>query len=163
MKLEEFSELRLPELERVQAVIEEIKNSGVFLDPFNIAKHNRIEYALVPITEPFALSIPNKLGKYTMYISSLVDRYSQKILCYHELGHVLCENIPNVYLFDHTIDHESEFLANYFAANFLPILSRMNIDPETSIEDVNDYITSLIIPSAHNLIYEVKDTKALLK
>ena len=146
MKLDLFPTTHRDGLEKVHSMVKEIRNSGIVLDPFNIAKHYGIETAFIPIMEPPALSIPDDYGKYTMYISNLVDRYSQKILGYHELGHVLCENLPRVHLFDHTIDHESEFLANYFVAGFLPIFSRIKFTGSTQIEDINTYVSSLIIP-----------------
>ena len=146
MELELFPATHREALKKVHEKVKEIKDSGIIIDPFNIAKHYGIETAFIPIIEPPALSIPNDYGKYTMYISSLVDKYSQKILVYHELGHVLCENIPRIHLFDHTIDHESEFLANYFVAGFLPIFSRTKLTGSTQIEDINTYVSSLIIP-----------------
>lgn len=135
-------------IEPVEKVVRDIKNKGILIDPFNIAKYYGIDVRFITTTgDAPAFSIPSfdDSSKYTMFISKDVDRYSKKILCYHELGHLLCEGQPGVYLFDHTIDHESEFTANYFAASFLPIFSRMIITDDTTIEDANEYVSSLII------------------
>jgi Zn-dependent peptidase ImmA (M78 family) len=130
-------------------VLRVIRENRSVIDPFEIAKWLKVDVLFTHTYNAPAFTIPSLSEdneyKYTMFISKDVDRYSQKILCYHELGHIVCEGKPGPCLFDHTIDPESEFIANYFAAGFLPIFSRVKFSKNTTLEEVNAYVSSLIV------------------
>lgn len=123
----------------------EVRAHNIPFDPFAIAKYKDIEVAFIHIDNPYAITIPDPItNKLTIYISNEVDRYSQKFLCYHELGHILCEGCYNVHLFDHTIDHESEFIANIFASCFLPFSEGFDFFNGATVEEFNKFIVSKI-------------------
>lgn len=58
----------------------------------------------------------------TIFLSSKLDKYSQKIVCAHELGHVLLHNKERLNLFDikDQADSFTEYEANIFAIELLP-------------------------------------------
>lgn len=123
-----------------------IRNSVKVIDPFYIAKQYNIDVSFIDMDKPFAFNQYNPLSRrYTIYISNAVDRYSSKILCAHELGHIFCERPQAVSLFDHEIDPVSEFIANSFASLIIPFDARFKLDDDTTIEDYNDFVTSLIL------------------
>lgn len=123
-----------------------IRNSVKVIDPFYIAKQYNIDVSFIDMDKPFAFNQYNPLSRrYTIYISNAVDRYSSKILCAHELGHIFCERPQAVSLFDREIDSISEFIANSFASLIVSFDARFKLDDDTTIEDYNDFVTSLIL------------------
>lgn len=142
MKVSELSE---EVLHNIDSLVKEIKQSVNVLDPFVICQAFGIDYCFIDIDEPLAYNHYNPLKKrYDIYISGSVDKYSSKILCYHELEHIFRERSHYVCLFDQEIDPESEFYANYFTSQFLPIFSRQKITPNTNIEAINEYVSTQI-------------------
>lgn len=123
-----------------------IRNSVKVIDPFYIAKKYNIDVSFIDMDKPYAFNQYNPLSqRYTIYISNAVDRYSSKILCAHELGHIFCEKPQAVSLFDHEIDPVSEFIANSFASLIVPFDARFKLEDDTTIEDYNNFVTSLIL------------------
>lgn len=123
-----------------------LKNNYIVLDPFKIASDYGIKYHFVPTTRPYAFTAPNPItNKPEIYISENVTPLSKKILCYHELGHIFCESQNDAHLFTGKIDHESEFLANFFVLQFLPeLLEHKNVMGSTDIRAINKYMTFCI-------------------
>ena len=123
-----------------------IRNSVKFIDPFYIAKQYNIDVSFIDMDKPYAFNQYNPLSqRYTIYISNAVDRDSSKILCAHELGHIFCEKPQAVSLFDHEIEPVSEFIANSFASLIVPFDARFKLEDDSTIEDYNDFVTSLIL------------------
>lgn len=127
--------------DRINKIVRYLKSNKILIDPFYIAKYFDIDVSFIPMMSPYAMTNYNPLSNsFSIYIADDVDRYSQKILCYHELGHILCEGKHPTYLFDGTIDHESEFTANLFMSNFLPVFSRLDIKKTTDIKAINKFV-----------------------
>lgn len=123
-----------------------VRNSVRVIDPFYIAKRYGIDVSLIEMDEPYAFTNYNPSSiTYAIYISSKVDRYSRKILCAHELGHIFCGKPQAVNLFSHEIDPLSEFVANSFASLIVPFDSRFVVTDDTTIEEYNKFVVSLII------------------
>jgi Zn-dependent peptidase ImmA (M78 family) len=117
---------------------------GFFCTSF--CKKYNIDVSFIDMDKPYAFNQYNPLSqRYTIYISNAVDRYSSKILCAHELGHIFCEKPQAVSLFDHEIDPVSEFIANSFASLIVPFDARFKLEDDTTIEDYNNFVTSLIL------------------
>ncbi len=139
------SDLSNDVISEIDTLVQYIKKSVSVIDPFVICQKFGIDYCFIDIDEPLAYNHFNPLkNRYDIYISGNVDKYSAKILCYHELGHILRERSQYVSLFNHEIDPESEFYANYFTSQFLPIFSRQTITQDTNIEAINEYVTCQI-------------------
>lgn len=121
-----------------------LKAEGV-INPYIICQKHNIDYSFIDIESPLAYTAYNAIrGGFDIYISNKVDNYSAKILCYHELGHIFCESPHAVSLFDHQIDPNSEFIANFFASLMIPVAERFTINSDTSIEEFNEYISKQI-------------------
>lgn len=130
---------------RIRDTASMIRNSISVIDPFYIAKQFNIDVSYIRMDEPYAFKQYNPVSeKYSIYISNTVDRYSQKILCAHELGHIFCEEPQAVSLFDHQIDPVSEYIANAFASLIVPFGSRFELTVDSTIEEFNEYVSSLI-------------------
>lgn len=124
----------------------QIRNSVSVIDPFHIAEKYGVEVSFIDMNEPYAFNNYNPTTRtYTIYISNMVDRYSSKILCAHELGHIFCEKPQAVNLFDHKIDSVSEYIANTFASMLVPFDARFNLEDDTTIEEYNEFVASLIL------------------
>lgn len=127
-----------------------IRNSVSVIDPFHIAAEYGIGVSFIDMDEPYAFNNYNPTTQtFTIYISNMVDRYSSKILCAHELGHIFCEKPQAVNLFDHQIDPVSEFVANTFASMLVPFDARFNLKDDTTIEEYNEFVASLILKKIH--------------
>ena len=147
------SEFPAKKAERINYVVNYIKGLGLPLDPLIIANHFGVEVNFIKgQRHPLAFTAPIvTTNKAAIYLSDDVDKYSKKILLFHELGHILCNGRCETYLFDHTIDHEGEYMANMFMASFLPVLANKEITDNTDILAVNRYISTKIrIPSKHS-------------
>ncbi len=116
--------------------------------PFALAKILNVQIRLAPLVDnvPGFLenSIPNHSA--TIYINSLIDSYSQKIVCAHELGHLLLHNAEDSYqLFDADINAISEFEANLFVQLLLPqVFARTSTKDFKTISDFNKFVSSQI-------------------
>lgn len=118
-----------------------LKNNNFILDPFKIASDYGVPVHFIPLIRPFAFTARDPMGKPEIYIADDVTDESLQILGYHELGHVFCEKNYDTSLFNHTIDHESEFTANMFMLQFLPEVLRNNtLNENTDIRAINRYV-----------------------
>ena len=143
MKINDFSKWKLFS---IWYKATKIRTTTKIIDPFYIAKEYNIDVSFIDMDEPYAFNQYNPLSRrYTIYISNAVDKYSAKILCAHELGHIFCEKPQAVNLFDHKIDPVSEFTANCFASFLVPFDARFTLKDDTTIEDYNDFVASLIL------------------
>ncbi len=142
LKLSDFPDETLESVARTADII---KERGIY-NPFILASLLGYDCSFIDIIKPFALTTTSNNSK-NIYISNSVSGYSKKILCFHELGHILCEANHDACLFDPEIDQESEFTANLFTSHFLPIFSRIRntITPETTLEYLNKYVAAQII------------------
>lgn len=143
MKIKKFSKIKqyLIWLKAMQ-----IRKSVDIIDPFRIAEQNNIDVSFIDMISPPAFNNYNpQTNSYSIYISNNVDRFSAKILCAHELGHIFCDSPKEVTLFDHKIDPASEFIANSFASYIVPFDSRFKVTRNTTIEDYNEFVSSLIL------------------
>lgn len=129
--------------ERILEEVEKVKRMGLS-DPFEIARALDIEVVFTEIK--FAPAFFNRSridNKTTIYISSNTNSYAKRLLCSHELGHILCEDYETD-LFDHRIDPESEFIANSFAMliddGILDKSVRSEITVNTDVENINNFI-----------------------
>lgn len=142
MKIRDFSKWKLF---RIKLKAMQIRKSVKVIDPFYIAAKNNIDVSFIDMEHPYAFKTLNpQTNTYTIYISNLVDKYSSKILCAHELGHIFCEGPAEVSLFDHKIDPVSEYIANTFAAMLVPYDVRFKISDDTTIEDFNAFTVNQI-------------------
>ena len=142
MKIIDFS---VAEATRITAICDFIKSQVEVVDPYLIAQRYGIAVSFCDIEASLAYSFFDNLEeRFCIYISNKVDSFSANILCFHELGHIFCEGDAVVNLFDTELDPHSEFVANFFAATFLPLDNRFEINDDATIEDFNRHIASHI-------------------
>lgn len=79
----------------------------------------------------------------TIFISSKVSSYAQKIICAHELGHILLQKNQTLSLFDsdNPANSLSEYEANIFAIELLPQIYTGTKDYKSlSTKELYDYM-----------------------
>lgn len=94
-------------------------------NPFIISEILGIHCSTINVKYIDAFSEKNNNGINTIYISSSFGYYYQKILCAHELGHILLHQREALHLFEGDkcqINNikEKEYEANVFAMNLMP-------------------------------------------
>lgn len=116
-------------------------------DPFFVAKSLGIEISFLDFNEDILAFSERKnahdIGR--IYINKNLGAYSQKLLCTHELGHLLLHDICENTFFDSDIEPLKEYEANYFTMTFTP---QIFINPDISnfsVETFNDYVTHRIL------------------
>jgi Zn-dependent peptidase ImmA (M78 family) len=127
---------------RILFVVNKLRKLGYSDDPYKIAKDYNIDVTFTKL-KGLALSFYNKIiGQYQIFINQDMSKESKRILCFHELGHIFCEDIGEANLYNHRLDPVSDFTANAFMLCFIPSISNgLNLQRETPIESVNKYIT----------------------
>ncbi len=115
-------------------------------DPFYLARLLGIKVTFLDFNEDIpAFSERRSLSdRGNIYINQNFGSYSQKILCAHELGHLLLHGVCESTFFDSDIEPLKEYEANYFTAILLPQIINKKEVLDYSAEDLNEYITSLV-------------------
>lgn len=112
-------------------------------DPFYIARCLGIEITFLDFNEylPAFSERRNRYDRGRIYINKNFGTYTRKILCAHELGHLLLHDVCESTFFDSDIEPEKEYEANYFVALLMPqiILSENALD--FPVETFNAYIS----------------------
>jgi Zn-dependent peptidase ImmA (M78 family) len=148
MTIKEFPAVKK---EKILKEANHLKNNNFILDPFKIAKDHGIPVHFIPLIRPFAFTARDPWGKPEIYITEDATEESKIILGYHELGHVFCEGNYDTSLFNHTIDHESEFTANMFMLQFVPeVMKNKTLNENTDIRALNRYIGLKIRRNTHD-------------
>ncbi|MBR5129202.1 MAG: ImmA/IrrE family metallo-endopeptidase [Firmicutes bacterium] len=89
-------------------------------NPFLILKYLQIECSFVNTQYTNAFLTKDTNGNSTVYISNSLGKYYQKILCAHELGHILLHPKHALHLFGESKDDQLEYEANLFALSLMP-------------------------------------------
>lgn len=139
----EISALRYKKITTVVANCKKLLNTN---DPFKICKLLGINVRSVPLSLGLcgfvdvkqipADTFNHKNGQLctvdaTIFLSTALDSYSQKIVCAHELGHVLVQYNESLNLFESNSENSKikEYEANLFAIELLPqIYTDSNVD-----------------------------------
>lgn len=141
----------LDKFNNVQSMVHYVRTHSTIIDPFIIADNYNISVSFVDMNKPYAFNVYNpESNTYSIYISNQVDKYSAKILCAHELGHIFCEKLKTPSLFDHKQDPVSEYTANLFASGIVPFSTRFKQVENTTIEEFNEFVESLIYKKNNN-------------
>ena len=129
-------------LEEIYLLAHEARSHSWLKNPIDIAEALGYKVILSNLKEIPAFCDYNS-GE--IYISNAADKYSQQILCAHELGHLILDNCNSVSLFDETIDSESEVEANAFAYYLYPkAFVRLNNEDISTGRKFNRFVASLI-------------------
>jgi len=125
-------------------------------DPFYIAHYLGIEVTFSDFNENLYAFSERKdyYDRGRIYINKHLGSYVQKVLCSHELGHLLLHDVCEHSFFDSDIEPEKEYEANYFTAMLMPqIIINENV-LDFPIEIFNEYIT-------HRVMYASQLEKAV--
>lgn len=134
-------------LQTIEKFVSSLADNYTNRNPFHIANCHGIEYHFVDFNkDPAALSVrqhPKDAG--TIYIDQSFGSYSRKILCAHELGHLLFHRKDDNNLFDKSFNPIKEYEANYFTVLLLPQLMIHTDLSKLSITELNDYVYQAVI------------------
>lgn len=131
----------------VRKLIEYCKSTN---DPFEIARKLNITVNITELDNVKAFSEKiNPLSIGTIYISKYVkSNYARKILCAHELGHLIMHsNTTETYvynMFDKKLNRQREYQANYFAAALLKQQMDLKQISKLSIDELNNLISTKV-------------------
>lgn len=131
----------------IAKIVSMLKEKFIIMDPFYIAKSLGIEVSFLNFnTDILAFSERKDLkDRGRIYINNLLGGYSKKLLCTHELGHLLLHGLCENTFFDSKIEPLKEYEANCFTMMFTPqIFIRDNVF-DLSVEDFNTYVTYRIL------------------
>lgn len=121
----------------IKSTVKTLTNLLDTTDPFKICKLMGIRINLVPLTPNLSGFVnvdkteantlnPQKHSLYipsaTIFLSNSLNPYSQKIVCAHELGHIVLQKNNELNLFDtsNPQDNLAEHEANIFAIELMP-------------------------------------------
>lgn len=115
-------------------------------DPFFIAKQLGIRVIFEELTDNVKAFITKDSYGPMIFIHKSADSLSQKILCFHEIGHFVNDDIGLIPdFFDIQIDQKKEYLANVFTSILYPqATAHLKADSHTDIKVINAYFDSLI-------------------
>jgi len=109
----------------IRTIVEKIYKHCGTRDPFLIAEGLNINCSTISLSGALGISdISKATDKATIYLSSNLDSYAKKIICAHELGHLLLHRDIGVNLFTSDGDKDDiiEYEANVFALELMPHL-----------------------------------------
>lgn len=109
-------------------------------NPFKIAELLGIRCKFVEMKGVKAFSLKSEQdGNGVIFIKNDIGSFSQRILCAHELGHLILHEEENNLFSSNEYNKEKEAEANYFVTLLLP--SIMLVNPmELSDSELNEYI-----------------------
>ena len=139
-------------MKKALSIVKRIESEGE-INPFRLAEKNNIDIVTTQIVYVPAFYNRSLIDdSVTIFISDNTNSYAKKMLCWHELGHIFCEN-HDTDLFDHRINPVSEFTANFFMIHFMPeLFSRQPITKDTKIENINKCIALKVATNNKNTI-----------
>lgn len=105
-------------LEEIYSLAHEARSKSAIKNPTDIAKALGYNIIISDSLREIPAFCNHELRE--IYISDAADKYSQQILCAHELGHLILDKYESPSLFDETIDSECEVEANTFAYYLYP-------------------------------------------
>ena len=130
-------------IKEIESIAMSARDHSPIKNPIDIAQALGYEVILTKLSNDAPAFVLLDRGQ--IFISNTVDRYSQQILCAHELGHLLLDNCNSVSLFDEAIDCISEFEANVFAYYLYPkAFSRLDFEKNDTIGKFNRFVASQI-------------------
>lgn len=116
-------------------------------DPFHIARSLGIEISFLDFNDDILAFSERKdiYDRGRIYINKNLGSYTQKVLCAHELGHLVFHDTCESTFFDSDIEPLKEYEANYFTAILMPqIVINENI-LDFSVEKFNEYLTHRVL------------------
>lgn len=142
----EISRKRYKEIKRRLARI--VKYCGT-RDPFEIAKKMDISCTILPLEGLLGAS---DISKASICLSKHLDNYARKIICAHELGHIILHREESLNLFrnDRNETDIIEYEANLFAMELLPQIKTKRY-LELSKEELQRYIEKKIVMNMYTL------------
>lgn len=145
-----ISQLPQANMLKVLSAIPTIENTG-YKDPFDVAKALGVRVVFTRIRCVPAFYQRDKLsGIATIFIERTKNPFVRKILCWHELGHILTDD-STINLFNHKSNAIDEFTANSIAIHFMNGLINDNYyDEDTKIENINKYISLKVAANGRN-------------
>lgn len=125
-------------------------------DPFHIAHSLGIEISFLDFNDDIAAfsERKNTCDKGRIYINKNFGSYTQKVLCAHELGHLIFHDVCENTFFDSDIEPLKEYEANYFTAILMPQIVINEKVLDFPVETFNEYIT-------HRVLYASKLEKVI--
>jgi Zn-dependent peptidase ImmA (M78 family) len=133
--------------EDIKSIVSMLLNKFHNRDPFHIARSLGIEISFLDFNEDI-LAFSERRDSFDrgrIYINNNMGAYVKKVLCAHELGHMLLHDICETTFFDSDIEPLKEYEANYFTAILMPqIVTNKNV-LDFSVETFNEYVTHRIL------------------
>lgn len=130
----------------IQQVVSILLNKYHNRDPFAIARNMGVEYSFLNFENNLAAfsECKNDKDHGRIYINQKYGSYARKILCGHELGHLLLHREYGETFFDAEIEPEKEYEANYFVAMLLPYIITNDSILNFPMEAFNKYIAERV-------------------
>lgn len=134
------------ECNKISSICQNLLSLTNTKNPIDIAQSIGVTIRFVNLTEAFGFVDKGKdIEDSTIYINDELDKYSKKIICAHELGHLFTDTSDAPSLFDTSIDSVSEFYANYFVKCLMPqVFVFAALDKYETFDDFNRYVSSCI-------------------
>ncbi len=125
---------------QIQKKVDFIVNLCDSRNPFKIAELLGIRCEFVEMKDVEAFSLKSEQdGNGVIFIKNSMGSFSQRILCAHELGHLILHEEENNLFCSNEYNTEKEAEANYFVTLLLP--SIMLVNPiQLSDSELNEYI-----------------------
>ena len=145
-----ISQLPKQKMLKVLSAIPTIENTG-HKDPFEVAKALGVNVRFTRIKCVPAFYQRDRLsGIATIFIDKTKNPFVRKILCWHELGHILTDD-SSLNLFSHKGNAIDEFAANSIAMYFMDgLIDDDEYDETTNIENINKYISLKVASNGRN-------------
>ena len=139
-------------LKKIEYIVDSLISEYKTRNPFELAHKMNINISLLDFDNDL-LAFSSKNSNYdngTIYINKHVGNYAAKILCAHEIGHMIMHK-SETNLFDKGIEPIKEFEANYFTVCLVDTLAQtIPSKALVSVEAFNDHIDKRIRYIAHS-------------
>ena len=140
--------------DKLKSIVQKCKLFFDTSDPFRICKLLEIKVHIVSLEGLYGFSnIPNSaneelsISNASIFLSNKLNSYSRKIVCAHELGHILLQGNEQLNLFDieNTGNDLAEYEANLFAIELMPDIYILPIDYHLlSRKELYNYMNNII-------------------
>lgn len=133
--------------QEIKSVVSMLLKKFHSCDPFYIAGSLGIEISYLDFNE-YILAFSERKDIHDrgrIYINNNLGSYSKKLLCAHELGHLLLHDICESTFFDSDIEPLKEYEANYFTMMLIPQIFISENISDFSVETFNEYVKQRIL------------------
>lgn len=117
-------------------------------NPVAIARGLGINYSVLPLNSIEGFATEDQHGHCSIFISDKYNSYQRRILCAHELGHIILHSEDELNCFDRdegpTSPVITEYEADLFAIELMPFIAARIDYTALNAQELHQYIKSLL-------------------